>query len=333
MFKKIAIVLTLLLSIFLFTSTEVVYAQESIKVIPGGESIGIKLNTGVYVAGKYQVDTMDGKIEPWRKSDIEIGDKIVKIDKVNVDNNTDLINNVNRSIDDEVILTIQRGSLKFDTPIQIVSTKLNQKSIGLYIKDKLLGVGTLTFINPETKQFASLGHGVIDERVLIGQISGDLLYSNIDSIKKATPGNPGEKKATLSTSVIGSLSNNNATGLYGDILINSLLSKPKIEVGTQNDIKIGKAKILTVIADNKVSEYDIEIIEVLKQNTRNIKGIKIKVTDPILIEKCGGIIQGMSGSPIIQNNKLIGAISHVTIDDPLIGYGIHIEWMLSDENY
>ena len=110
-------------------------------------------------------------------------------------------------------------------------------------------------------------------------------------------------------------------------------AKPKIEVGTQNDIKIGKAKILTVIADNKVSEYDIEIIEVLKQNTRNIKGIKIKVTDPILIEKCGGIIQGMSGSPIIQNNKLIGAISHVTIDDPLIGYGIHIEWMLSDENY
>jgi stage IV sporulation protein B len=255
------------------------------------------------------------------------------IDNVNVDNNIDLINNVNKSLDEEVILTIQRGSLKFDTPVQIVSTKLNQKSIGLYIKDKLLGVGTLTFINPETKQFASLGHGVIDERVLIGQISGDLLYSNIDSIKKATPGNPGEKKATLSTSVIGSLSNNNATGLYGDIRTSSLLTKPKIEVGTQNDIKVGKAKILTVINDDKVSEYDIEIIEVLKQNTRNIKGIKVKVTDPILIEKCGGIIQGMSGSPIIQNNKLIGAISHVTIDDPLIGYGIHIEWMLSDENY
>lgn len=333
MFKKIAIVLTLVLSIFIFTSTKVVYAKESIKVIPGGESIGIKLNTGIYVAGKYQVDTTKGKIEPWRKSDIEIGDKIIKIDNINVDNNIELINNVDKSVDDEVILTIQRGSLKFDTPIQIVNTKLNQKSIGLYIKDKLLGVGTLTFINPETKQFASLGHGVIDERVLIGQISGDLLYSSIDSIKKATPGNPGEKRATLSTSVIGTLSNNNATGLYGDIRTNSLFSKPKIEVGTQNDIKIGKAKILTVISDNKVSEYDIEIIEVLKQNTRNIKGIKIKVTDPILIEKCGGIIQGMSGSPIIQNNKLIGAISHVTIDDPLIGYGIHIEWMLSNENY
>ena len=244
-----------------------------------------------------------------------------------------MVEQVSSNIDEEVVLTIQRGSIIFDTSIQVVTTKLNEKSIGLYIKDKLLGVGTLTFIDPKTKQFASLGHGIIDERVLIGSISGDLLLSSIDSIKKATPGNPGEKKATLSTSVIGTLTNNNATGLYGEMVSNLLMKKSLIEVGTQDDIKVGKAKILTVISDDLVSEYDIEILEVSKQNTRNIKGIKIKITDSELINKCGGIVQGMSGSPIVQNDKLVGAISHVTVDNPLIGYGIHIEWMLSEENY
>ena len=315
------------------SSTNIIQAKEVKKVIPGGESIGIKLNTGIYVAGKYQVDTNNGKVEPWQKSDIEVGDRILEIDNTPVNNNVLLIEKVSKNEKNEVILTIQRGSIIFDTPIQVVTTKLKEKSIGLYIKDKLLGVGTLTFIDPNTKQFASLGHGIIDERVLVGSISGDLLLSTIDSIKKATPGNPGEKKATLSTSVIGTLSNNNATGLYGEMVSNLLMKKSLIEVGKQDDIKIGKAKILTGIEGDRGLDYDIEILEVSKQNTRNIKGIKIKIIDEDLINECGGIVQGMSGSPIIQNNKLIGAISHVTVDNPLIGYGIHIEWMLSEENY
>lgn len=321
----IALILTLNLN-------NVSASTKELEVIPGGEAIGIKLNTGVYVAGKYEVETTSGKISPWRKSDIAVGDKIVEVDGTKIVSNADLTKSINYSEDDILVLTIIRGSEEFDTNIEIVETKQNEKSVGLYIKDKLLGVGTLTFINPSTKAFASLGHGIIDQKVLIGGISGELLVSNIDSIKKAIPGEPGEKRATISNNVIGKLTTNNATGLYGYINARNLLNKKTIKVGTQNDIQVGKASILTVLDDDVVKEYSIEILEVNKQNTRNVKGLKIKVTDERLIEKCGGIVQGMSGSPIIQNNKIIGAVSHVTIDNPLIGYGIHIEWMLNDSN-
>lgn len=327
--KKVAISLGLLLVIVLGFNTNFVKAS-TIEVIPGGESIGIKLNTGVYVAGKYQVETPNGKKLPWRKSDIEIGDKLLKIDGIDIENNQQLTKCLNASIDNEVILTILRGSIEFDTNIEIIENMQQEKSIGLYIKDKIVGVGTLTFINPETKSFASLGHGIVDQKVLIGSISGDLLVSNIDDIKKAIPGVPGEKKAVISNNVIGKLTKNNATGLYGNINSRTFLNKKKIKVANQDEVKLGKATILTVLEDDQVKEYSIEIVEINKQNTRNIKGLKIKITDPVIIEKCGGIVQGMSGSPIIQNGKLVGAVSHVIVDEPLIGYGIHIEWMVND---
>ena len=326
---KIFVCLILSITIFLGYNAELVKA-ETLEVIPGGETVGIKLNTGVYIAGKYQVETTNGKKTPWRKSDIEIGDKILKVDGNNIENNQQLSKNINASPDEEIILTILRGSMEFDTNIEIIENKQHEKSIGLYIKDKIVGVGTLTFINPETKSFASLGHGIVDQKALIGSISGDLLVSNIDDIKKASPGVPGEKKAVIGNDIIGRLSKNNATGLYGHIDSRTLLNKKKIKVATQDEVKLGKATILTVLEDDVVKEYSIEIIEINKQNTRNIKGLKIKVTDPVIIEKCGGIVQGMSGSPIIQNGKLVGAVSHVIVDDPLIGYGMHIEWMIND---
>lgn len=327
--KKLFISFMLLIVIILGLNTNFVEAS-SIEVIPGGEAIGIKLNTGVYVAGKYQVETNDGKKIPWRKSDIEIGDKLLKIDGVDIENNQQLTKCINASLDDEVILTILRGSMEFDTNIEIINNKQHEKSIGLYIKDKLVGVGTLTFINPETKAFASLGHGIVDQKVLIGSISGDLLVSNIDDIKKALPGVPGEKKAVIGNNVIGKLTKNNATGLYGSINSRAFFNKKKIKVASQDEVKLGKATMLTVLEDDIVKEYSIEIIEINKQNTRNVKGLKIKITDPVIIEKCGGIVQGMSGSPIIQNGKLVGAVSHVIVDEPLTGYGIHIEWMIND---
>ena len=329
--NKFLICILLSITLLLGINCRIVFGKtNSLEVIPGGETIGIKLNTGIYVAGKYEVETIDGKKIPWRKTDIEIGDKILEVDGKEVLSNIELSELINSSVDDELIITIQRGSNEFDTNIEIVESKQKEKSIGLYIKDKVVGVGTLTFINPNDHSFASLGHGIIDHKVIIGGISGDLLVSNVDAIKKATPGNPGEKKATISNDIIGKLTKNNATGLYGYVNSRSLLNKKTIEVATQDEVKLGDAKILTVIEDDKVKEYSIEIVEINKQNTRNIKGLKIKVTDPELIQKCGGIVQGMSGSPIIQNGKLIGAVSHVMVDEPLMGYGIHIEWMIND---
>lgn len=328
--KKAFLGLFVFVTLIISLNVQIVNAVEELEVIPGGETIGLKLNTGIYVAGKYEVDTKNGKKAPWRKSDVEVGDKIVEIDDKKVTSNEEMISVINNSTDNELILTIVRGSEEFDTNIEIVETKQKERSMGLYIKDKLVGVGTLTFINPNTKAFASLGHGIVDQKVLIGSISGDLLVSNIDSIKKALPGEPGEKRATISNNILGKLTTNNATGIYGYISSRSILNKKTIKVGKQEEVKLGKASILTVLDDDDVQEYSIEIIEINRQNTRNVKGLKIKVTDSRLIEKCGGIVQGMSGSPIIQNNKIIGAVSHVTVDDPLIGYGIHIEWMIND---
>ncbi len=330
--KKIFLTFFLICTLIFSINISSVKASSGIYVIPGGEAIGIKLETGVYVAGKFEVETKNGKKAPWQKSDIEVGDKILEIDNRIINSNKDLIEMLSTNNDNDLILTIARGSNVFDTNIQVLETKFNEKSLGLYIKDKIVGVGTLTFIDPKTKNFASLGHGIIDQKVVIGNIRGDLLLSSIDSIKKALPGEPGEKRATIGQDKIGTLNDNLATGLYGTITARNILNKELIEVATQEEVKVGNAKILTVVNDEKIGAYDIEIIEVNKQSSRNIKGLKIKVTDSRLLNTCGGIIQGMSGSPIIQNNKLVGAVSHVTIDNPQIGYGVHIQWMLNDAN-
>ncbi len=311
---------------FCLTISINIKANNDIYVMPGGESIGLKIETGVEIVGKYTVSTNNGKKNPWQKSNIEIGDYIEKVNDYNVDNNESLLKILKELDESSCILTIKRNNKLIKTNIDIVKTNTKEPSIGLYVKDKMLGIGTLSFVYDN--KFASLGHGIYENNELININNGDLTYSNVVSIKKATLNQSGEKRATLASTKIGEIKTIKDSGVYG--VISQKINKNKVKISDIDDVKCDDAVIYTVINGNKVETFDIEIIETKYQNSINSKGIKIKVTDSVLLNETGGIIQGMSGSPIIQNGELVGVVSHVTLDNPMIGYAVYAKWMYED---
>lgn len=302
-------------------------------VILGGNSIGLKLDTGVYVAGKYQVQTENQKMSPWKNSDIKEGDKIIAYNNIKINSNSELLNLLKDDHNDTVSLTINRNNYVFDTSIDIVKTKNDSKSLGLYIKDKMVGIGTLTFINPKSNIYGSLAHGIYENNTIISTTGGDITVSTVEGIKKSTPGSAGEKRASIGNSILGSIVANKITGVYGKITTTKFQNYQKIKVASQDKVKMGRALMYTVIDGEKVEAFEIKITNISLQSSPDIKGLKFEVTDSRLLNLTGGIVQGMSGSPIVQNGELIGAVSHVCIDKPSTGYGIHIEWMLNDASY
>ncbi len=328
-FKKL-LILFIFPIFFLSFQFQTVWAADNY-VYLGGDSIGVKFDTGVMVTGKFEVTTKTGKVKPWKNSDIKNGDQIIEYNNQIVNNNQTLLKYLRATTDENIILTIKRKNEEFNTTIKMVETINEEKSLGLYVKDQMVGVGTLTYVDPFTNYFASLGHGVYGENLEIGNVDGTLVYSSVEAIKKGMPGKPGEKRAVLNNSAIGIINYNDISGVYG--MINKEY-KPtsKIKLGDQNDAKKGKAKIYTVINQNEVRAYDVLITDVNHQEEKENKGLKIKVIDQGLIKTTGGIIQGMSGSPIVQNGKIIGAVSHVSVNNPLVGYGVYVLWMQEEIN-
>ena len=301
----------------MLTSIFYVKADSKTYVYLGGDSIGIKMETGVYVVGKYQVQTKEGKVSPWKHTNVEIGDRIESINGIKIENSQQ-----------ELKLQLIRKNEKIQTSILPIENTNHEQSIGLYIRDQVLGIGTLTFITKDAK-FGSLGHGVYDNKTLLETLSGNLYYSTVQTIKKSEVGTAGEKRASINSQKIGKIIKNDITGLYGKFdTINR--SKQEIEVAHQDEIELGKAQLYTVVENQQIVAYDVEVVSIQAQTKKDVKGIKIKITDPYLIQKTGGIVQGMSGSPIVQNGKLIGAVSHVTVENPIYGYAMHIEWMIQE---
>ncbi|MGB4015598.1 MAG: SpoIVB peptidase [Bacilli bacterium] len=321
---------TLLFFIALFATTSIAAAGHNIYVIPGGDSIGLYLETGIYVTGKYEVATQAGSVAPWSGSDIKVGDKIIAVEGIPVNKITDVQEILSRLEDErDISLKIKRKAETFITSCRAVKTDKNRWSLGLYVKDHILGVGTITYILAETRRFGALGHSVISEE-LAGEI-GYISAGTINGIKKSLPGLPGEKHATLSREPLGYITKNTEFGVYGTINnVSDFSSVGKMKIAAPDQVKTGPAEIWTVLADNLKERFTVEIVDVKKQNRSGIKGIKIKITDNRLLEKTGGIIQGMSGSPIIQNNRLVGAVSHVVIDTPEYGYGVFAMWMVEN---
>ena len=311
--------------------------RKDIEVYPGGISIGVKINNkGALVVGYSDISTHEGLSEsPGKVAGIELGDIIEEVNGENIETCSDLISKVKTCRNDEMTVKILRGNSEITKKVSLIKED-NEYKIGLWVRDSTAGIGTLTFYDKDSKTFGALGHPITDgdTNVSFNIKSGTLLRSSVLSIKKGERGNPGEMKGLFinENESIGNIEKNTNSGIYGDgsvELINPNFNKA-MTVAYRDEIKEGHAQIITTVEDGGAKAYDIEILKLLPQDEPGSKSMIIKIVDPVLLEKTGGIVQGMSGSPIIQNGKIIGAVTHVLINKPDVGYGIYIEWMLQD---
>jgi stage IV sporulation protein B len=312
-----------------------------LKVIPGGQTIGVKIRSaGILVVGHHLVTVaQDQKISPGEEAKIQVGDMIMKINGKPSNDVSKIADIVNEAGENKkpLDLTISRNNETIQMKLQPVYDIVDKSyRLGLYIRDSAAGVGTLTFYAPDQKVYGALGHVITDmdtqTPIVVGE--GQILHSNVTSIAKSQNGNPGEKHAQFSkdSKVLGTIEKNTPFGIFGKMQeppVNGFFKEP-IPVAFAEEVKEGPAQIYTVLNGQKVEKFDIQIVHVSRQDFPATKGMVIKITDPRLIEKTGGIVQGMSGSPIIQNGKMIGAVTHVFVNDPTSGYGCFIEWMLQD---
>jgi stage IV sporulation protein B len=310
------------------------------KVIPGGQSIGVKLNSvGVLVVGHHQVHTNDGKKSPGEIAGIKVGDIITKINGQRIEKMTDVAPFVKNSGENgkPLQVVVSRESGEFTTNLQPLKDENEETyKLGLYIRDSAAGIGTMTFYDPKSMKYGALGHVIsdMDTKKPIVVEDGQIVRSTVTSIEKGSNGDPGEKLARFSSDreIIGDIKRNSPFGIFGELnkdISNGISDKP-LPIALSHQVKEGPAQILTVVDNDKVEFFDIEIVSTIPQKFPATKGMVLKVTDKKLLEKTGGIVQGMSGSPIIQDGKLIGAVTHVFVNDPTSGYGVHIEWMLNE---
>lgn len=303
-------------------------------VIPGGEAIGLRLYTsGVLVVGMSEIVGTDNKsYSPYKDSGIQEGDMIVKIDDKAITCTSDLITKVNECNGNSVEITYVRDGNNYITEIKPTKTEENEYKLGLWVRDAAAGVGTITYYDLESQMFGALGHGIldIDTDQLIDIAKGEVITSKILSIVKGEKGKPGEVQGSIDNGkVIGEVYKNTNFGIYGKLTDVSLIEGGKtLEVMPRDEVKMGKATIICTLDNNKREEYEIEIEKLYTSTNRNNKNMIIKVTDKRLLEKTGGIIQGMSGSPILQDGKFVGAVTHVMVNNPEKGYGIFADTML-----
>lgn len=310
------------------------------KVIPGGQSIGVKLNTvGVLVVGHHQVAAVEGKQSPGEEAGIKVGDIITKINGKQIEKMSDVAPFVQEAGETGKPLQIEisRESGKVTTELKPQKEKDEEKfKLGLYIRDSAAGIGTMTFYHPESKKYGALGHVIsdMDTKKPIVVEDGQIVRSTVTSIEKGSNGDPGEKLARFSSDkeVIGNIQRNSPFGIFGKLnrdIENGVMDKA-LPIALSHQVKEGPAQILTVVDNDEVKLFDIDIVSTIPQKFPATKGMVLKVTDKELLDKTGGIVQGMSGSPIIQDGKVVGAVTHVFVNDPTSGYGVHIEWMLNE---
>ena len=313
--------------------------NKDIKLYVGGFPIGIRMNTeGVLVVGFSDIEIKDTRLEsPGRKAGIEIGDTIIKIDGRRVLNSKELQKIVNECKSDNLTVEIKRNDKTIERNIKTILSSIdNSKKIGLWVRDSTAGVGTLTFYDKESNIYGALGHPITDADTnsVLKVRTGEVLDSSIIGVKKGVKGSPGELKGIFinENDIRGNIDANTYAGIYGKLDSDNKFkfSSQPMQIMERKQVKEGKAKILTTIDENGPRLYDAEIVKVYNQDSPDTKSMVIKVTDKRLLDKTGGIVQGMSGSPIIQDDKLVGAVTHVLVNRADVGYGIYIEWMLEE---
>ena len=292
-------------------------------VITGGETIGIEVNSlGIMVVGFYDVNNKSIA----KDAGFMIGDRILEVNGNEVSNINEMINNVGEETDFTVVRDNKTKHIKLKSDRDasgILKT-------GLYVKDKISGIGTLTYIDPESKVFGALGHEILETTTITKfEIKDGKIYdATVNEIVKSRNGRAGEKNARYDRNNLeGTINKNETSGIYG-IYQEDFTDREKMKVGKVSEIKLGEALIRTVVHDNEIEDFEINILNINKDS--ETKNILFEVVSPTLLELTGGIVQGMSGSPIIQDDKIIGAVNYVIVNDTAKGYGIFITTMLEE---
>ena len=335
LFKKQGITVGLLLFLVSFCYRPV-FALEDL--VPVGQTVGVTLKLdGISIADTAEVKDCDGKFcAPAREAGLQSGDIIKKINGAAVDSVEALEKTVNAQGDKPMNIEYTRnGENKTAEVTAATSADDGLYRLGIWIKDAVSGIGTITYYNPQTKEFGALGHG-ISETPSDGTLEvsgGDVLQAEIVSVQKGERGNPGELIGVFSEGEgkLGTVTSNSSVGLKGKIESDSFAAAAvsAIPTAAKDEVTEGAAEIAANVEKNSVDRYSVEIQKINKDSD-DAKGMIIKVTDKRLLEKTGGIVRGMSGCPIIQNGRLVGAVTHVLVNDPTRGYGIFIENMLAE---
>lgn len=305
-------------------------------LIPGGMPIGIYMETnGVMVLGTEKIPAADGMSYEPAKHLLRAGDYIVGIGDRHIENKKELLTEVGKIHSGQVVLKIRRGKERLSVKMKPVKSRGKGYKLGIWVRDNTQGLGTITFLTKNSK-YGALGHGIhdVDTGKLLDLSQGRLYETSIRDIQKGIDGNPGGMEGIIvynHYNRLGNIEKNTEAGIYGrlDKISTLFREQTPMAVGKKEEIKKGNAKIRCA-ADGEVKEYDIRITKIDFREKEVNKGIVLEVTDPLLLAKTGGIVQGMSGSPIIQNDKIIGAVTHVFVQDAAKGYGIFIENMLQN---
>lgn len=329
LFKKLSI--TLIIALSILSQSINVFAAE---VMLGGESIGIELEyEGVLITGTYDISIDNQKYNP-SSDGYQTGDLIIGVNNHDVKSISSLMKNVEKEIDkqNDITLQIKRNGKVLNKQLKYQETQ-GKFTTGLYVQDGLTGVGTMTYYNPTTKHFGALGHIMNDTELSSSVVKQGKVYNSY--VKKINPsqnGQPGEKIAEIGTIEIGTIFDNNNYGIYGSYIASQISHKQTISTATIDEVKKGKAYFLTVLDGHTVTQCEINITDLKKQTSPDIKGISFEITDKKVLSLTNGIVQGMSGSPIIQDGKLIGCVTHVDVNNVHKGYGLYIDWMLENDN-
>lgn len=307
-------------------------AERPRMVVPGGRAVGIKLfSDGVMVVGFSQIPAAEGNVVPARNCGLREGDVITHINAAEVDTIEEVQEQLARIGGEEMSIRAVRGGKKVQLTAQAVKCSTDGSyKLGAWLRDSMAGIGTVTYFDPATGEFGALGHGIndVDTSLLMPLESGGVLSASVTDVKKGKKGEPGELHGQFETSAdVGELWANTSRGIFGVLEKKDLISGEAVEVAAKDQVEAGPAVIYSNISGDQVRAYTVEVIKLFPR-AEDGRDMMLKVTDPELLEATGGIVQGMSGSPILQNGRLVGAVTHVLVGDPTQGYGILAENML-----
>ena len=306
-------------------------SAESSTVILGGQPFGVKFyNDGVMVIELEEFFNGSHYVCPAKEGGLQVDDVIKKVNGIEIKTNEDLQETATGCGGKGMSFIIERDGKELCKTVKPQANTVGTYLLGAWVRDSCAGIGTVTYYNPDDNYFAALGHGICDRDTgaMMPLGEAEIVGASISSVEKSSTGKAGSLNGYFTDKTLGTVTNNTINGIYGTIIDNSYLNGDKLEIAEFDEIQTGDAQLFTTINGERPESYDLKITSIRNDDPRNNENFVIKVTDKRLLDECGGIVQGMSGSPIVQNGKLIGAVTHVFLNNPEEGYGVAAQFMV-----